>query len=81
MEENSSPRAAQWSAMPGMSSVRSWKVNPSNAVWVERTVVGRTAHSMPAAEMMGRASVREHLPTPEMSWMVSTRFMMLLLFI
>ena len=79
MEENSMPRAAQWSAIPGMSSVRSWNVKPSKAVWVERTVVGRTAHSMPAAEMMGRASVREHFPMPEMSWIVSTRFMMVLL--
>jgi len=36
--------------------------------------VGMTEHSMPVAEMIGRATVKEHLPTQEMSWIASTRF-------
>lgn len=43
-------------------------MNPLNPpVWVESTAVGRPEHSIPAAEMMGSATVREHLPTHEMS--------------
>ena len=34
-------------------------------VWVESTAVGRATVSMPAADMMGRATVREHLPKQE----------------
>ena len=41
---------------------------------VESTAVGITLVSTPAAEMMGSATVKEHLPKPEISWMAATRF-------
>ena len=53
--------------MGSISSVRSWKVKPVNCVWVDSTAVGTTAHSTLMAEMIGRATVREHLPSAEMS--------------
>ena len=61
------PCCFQWSAMGSISSVRSRKVKPLNWVWVDSTAVGTTAHSMPMAERMGRATVREHLPTADRS--------------
>ena len=45
-----------------------------NMVWVDSTAVGRMVVSTPMAEMTGRATVMEHLPRQEMSWMVSMRF-------
>ena len=45
-------------------------VNPP--VCVDRTAVGSTEHSIPAAEIIGRATVNEHLPTHEMSWTANT---------
>jgi len=41
---------------------------------VERTAVGNTLHSTPAAESIGSATVREHLPTHEISWIAQTFF-------
>ena len=67
---------AQWSEMGSISWVRSWKVKfLKPPVWVDRTAVGTTQVSTPIAEMMGRATVREHLPRQEISWMETTRFM------
>lgn len=48
-------------------SVRSQNVKPLNAVWLDSTAVGITAHSMPSAEMIGKATVRLQRPTQEMS--------------
>ena len=50
-------------------------MKPGKPVWVDRTAVGRMLHSTPMALMMGRATVREHFPTQEMSWMLTMRFM------
>jgi hypothetical protein len=38
-----------------------------NIVWVESTAVGRITVSTPIEEMMGRATVMEHLPRQEIS--------------
>ena len=68
MASNLIPRDDQWAPMGLMSPVRSLNVNPVKPpVWVDRTAVGSTAHSTPAAEIMGKATVREHFPTQEMS--------------
>ena len=54
--------------MGWISWVRSWKVKPENPpVWVDSTAVGTTQVSTPMAEMMGRATVREHFPRQEIS--------------
>ena len=45
-------------------------------VWVERTAVGITAASTPIAEISGSATVEEHFPKQEISWMVTIRFSM-----
>ena len=74
MASTAMPWTFQWAAMGGISSVRSRKVKPSKAVWVDSTAVGMTAVSTPQAEMIGKATVREHLPMQEMSWMVTIRF-------
>ena len=74
MASTAMPCAFQWAAMGRISSVKSRKVKPSNAVWVDNTAVGMTAVSTPQAEMIGKATVREHLPMQEMSWMVTIRF-------
>ena len=50
-----------------MSSVKSRNVKPLNAVCVDKTAVGNTPHSTPHAEIIGSATVREHLPTQEIS--------------
>jgi hypothetical protein len=49
-------------------------------VWVDRTAVGRMTVSTPMAEMMGRATVVEHLPRQEISWIVSILFIILFSF-
>ena len=62
-------RVCQCSSMGTMSSVRSRYVNPVKPpVCVESTAVGRPEHSMPTDEMIGMATVSEHLPTQDMSW-------------
>jgi len=43
-------------------------------VWVESTAVGITAVSIPAAEIMGSATVSEHFPRQEISLIATTRF-------
>ena len=54
-----------------MSSVRSRKVKPEKpAVWFESTADGRIHVSVPEAERIGSATVMEHCPTHEMSWIV-----------
>ena len=74
MAWNSQPRDFQWAATLGISSVMSRKVNPSKPpVWVERKAVGSGQHWMPMADRMGMATVREHRPKPDMSWMAATR--------
>ena len=44
-------------------------MNPG-AVWVDSTAEGRMTVSMPQAEMTGSATVKEHCPKQEISWMV-----------
>ena len=62
------PSFIQCWRMAGISSVRSRKVKPVKpAVWVERTADGRMQVSMPQADRMGSATVREHWPTQEIS--------------
>ena len=61
----------QCAATAGMSSVRSRTVKPVKpAVCVESTAEGRMQVSAPAAERIGSATVSEHWPTQEMSWIV-----------
>ena len=43
-------------------------------VWVDSTAVGITVHSAPTDEMIGSATVSEHLPKHEMSCIANTRF-------
>lgn len=43
-------------------------------MWVESTAVGITAVSIPAAEIMGSATVSEHFPRQEISLIATTRF-------
>ena len=51
-----------------MSSVKSRYVKPVNPpVCVDNTAVGITLVSIPAAEIIGNATVNEHLPNPEIS--------------
>jgi hypothetical protein len=50
-----------------------------NRVWVLRTAVGRITVSTPMEDSSGRATVREHLPKQEISWMVRILFMFFLL--
>ena len=58
-----------------MSSVTPPYVNPVNPpVCVDSTAVGITAHSAPVAEIIGNATVNEHLPKHEMSCIAKTRF-------
>ena len=66
--------AFQWAAMGPIWSVRSLQVKFWNMVWVESTAVGTMEHSTPMAEIMGRATVKEHLPRQEISWMLTMRF-------
>ena len=40
------------------------------AVCVESTAEGSTLVSIPHAEIIGNATVKEHCPTQEMSWIV-----------
>ena len=65
----------QCSAILGISSVRSRYVKPSKPpVCVESTAVGIQTVSIPAAEMMGNATVSEHLPKPEISLIAISLF-------
>ena len=58
--------------MDGKSSVRSLTVKSVKPdVCVERTAEGRIAVSIPNAEIIGSATVIEHCPKHEMSWIVS----------
>ena len=53
----------------------SLNVNPVNPpVCVDKTAVGMTVHSRPVADMIGNATVNEHLPKHEMSLIASMRF-------
>ena len=66
------PRLFQCSAIGRMSPVRSRYVKPVNPpVCVDSTAVGMTETSMPMAEIIGRATVSEHLPKPEISCMAA----------
>jgi hypothetical protein len=61
MAENLMFSFTQWSRIAGMSSVKSRTVKPVKpAVWVESTAEGKMAVSMPHAERIGSATVREH---------------------
>ena len=52
-------------------------MNPVNPpVCVDSTAVGITAHSAPVAEIIGNATVNEHLPKHEMSCIAKTRFIL-----
>ena len=74
MPSNLSPSFFQCSMIGTISPVRSLSVNPSMAVCVERTQLGRIVHSRPVDEMIGSATVREHFPKQEMSLRASMRF-------
>jgi hypothetical protein len=41
---------------------------------VESTAVGIHTHSIPEAEIIGEATVKEHLPKPEISLMATSLF-------
>ena len=60
--------------MGSIWSLKSLKVKRENMVCVERTAVGIIAASIPIAEMIGNATVSEHLPKQEMSWIVTIFF-------
>ena len=61
----------QCSRIAGISSVRSLKVKSLKpAVWVESIAEGSMQVSIPQADRMGSATVIEHCPTQEISWMV-----------
>ena len=61
--------------MSFISSVRSRKVKPVNPpVCVDRTAVGITAAYTPIAEITGSATVKEHFPKQEISWIVTILF-------
>lgn len=77
MPSNSIPSSFHTLQMGAMSSVRSRKVNLLNCVCVESTAVGNIAASMPKEEMMGSATVKEHFPTQEMSWIVRILFIVI----
>ena len=64
------PSRCQWRAMGSISSDRSRNVQPVNSL---STAVGMHAHSTPVAEMTGSATVSEHLPSPDRSWMAAMR--------
>ena len=55
------------------------QVNPLNRVCVLSTAVGRITVSIPMEDRIGSATVREHFPKQEMSWIVRIRFMVLFL--
>ena len=54
-------------------------VDPVDGGALDLTAVGRIAVSMPMADRSGSATVREHFPKQEMSWIVRIRFMVLFL--
>ena len=71
----------QCSAIFGISSLKSRNVKPSNPpVCVDKTEVGKIAHSMPIAEISGRATVMEHLPKHDISCIVTILFILSPLF-
>lgn len=75
MPSNLKSSFSQWLRIGTISGVRSWNVKPPwNAVCVLSTAVGIMAVSVPIAEMMGSATVSEHFPIHEISWMVTTLF-------
>ena len=53
---------------------RSWTKKSSKPEWVLNSAVGRTAVSMPMALRIGRATVMEHFPLHEISWIVTAFF-------
>jgi len=54
-------------------------VKPLNRVCVLSTAVGNITVSIPIDDKSGKATVREHFPKQEMSWIVSIFFMFLFL--
>ena len=78
MASKSMPSLFQCAVMGAISPVRSCKVKPFlNAVCVDSTAVGKMAASTPIAEIMGNATVSEHLPTQEISCTVTILFILL----
>ena len=75
MASKATPLSFQLLLMGSIWSVKSSKVKLLKAVCTDRTAVGTMPHSTPIAEMMGKATVSEHLPTHDMSWMLAIRFM------
>ena len=56
-----------------ISSVRSQtSTSVKPPVWVDRTADGSMAVSIPQADIIGSATVREQLPKQDISWRVST---------
>ena len=69
------PCSTHFASTLGSSPVRSAKLHVLKPpVWFERIAGGRTAHSTPHAETSGSATVVEHCPTHDMSWMVRSLF-------
>ena len=66
----------QCSQISGISLVKSLKVKLENAVCVDKTAVGSTEASTPQAEIIGRATVNEHLPTHDISCIVKILFIL-----
>ena len=58
---------------------RSCGIFTSVCVFLAGTAVGMTAVSMPIAEIIGRATVREHLPKQEISCIETTFFIYIIL--
>ena len=74
MDGNEAAAYTSYAFTENAAILRSRKVKPLNMVCVESTAVGRIAASIPIAEMTGSATVREHFPTHEMSWIVIILF-------
>ena len=49
---------------------KSKNVKLLNIVWFDKSDVGKIWHSTPTLERIGNATVKEHLPTQEISWIV-----------
>ncbi|MPN00134.1 hypothetical protein SDC9_147328 [bioreactor metagenome] len=57
-----------------ISSVKSKKVYSLKPVWLDKIAVGNGQHCTFKADNMGIATVREHFPIPDKSFMAATFF-------
>lgn len=74
MASNLKPSLTYTSLIEGISSVKSLNVKFEKLVCVDKTAVGTMAVSTPIAEIMGKATVREHFPMQEISCIVIILF-------